>query len=330
MFNQPLITFSILISWSIHGSLAASNEFTYAAFGSDPIGTPTEPGEISTISVVPIGTIVVSASGFVQSMVVGQDTQVNECHYTNSISGECVFEDAILGTLTTTGSVITGALAEATPTQSPSQQKNGVHQVRVLPGPWPFCTSHVEITCPELDFSGTNLRYYHRDSSSHSWKKINPVEASFSISTRLNQGWFIWRFIGRGFLGLNWMSLSLVASTADPGVEKLPNFVLYGSLFSNMSFVAPARRVYGTLAWVSSDFDEKRVIQCNLLSFENRQRDLKYLCLDNSKANVHSPMPDSQARLNGALNSEEREKHRKEWWNSYNASRFASTTSFSV
>ncbi|KAF9075549.1 hypothetical protein BDP27DRAFT_1415332 [Rhodocollybia butyracea] len=162
MFNQPLITFSILILWSIHGSLAASNEFTYAAFGSDPIGTPTEPGEISTISVVPIGTasgvttyefsevvgqvitdsdvthtsiitiantlsgtIVASASGFVQSMVVGQDTQVNECHYTNSISGECVFEDAILGTLTTTGSVITGALAEATPTQSPSQQKNG-------------------------------------------------------------------------------------------------------------------------------------------------------------------------------------------------------------
>ncbi|KAF9065009.1 hypothetical protein BDP27DRAFT_1450433 [Rhodocollybia butyracea] len=159
MFNQPLIIFSILILWSVHGSLAESNEFTYVAFGADILGTATDPGAIDTISVMPIGTasgvttylwnevignvqtnilpsqtvtttsvstftatVVASASGFVFSDVVpveqSQDTQVIDCHYTNSASGECVIEDAFLGITTISGPAITGAVAEAAPTKS--------------------------------------------------------------------------------------------------------------------------------------------------------------------------------------------------------------------
>ncbi|KAF9058763.1 hypothetical protein BDP27DRAFT_1453781 [Rhodocollybia butyracea] len=158
MFNQHLMTFSVLILWSIHGSLAAPSDFTYVAFGSGPDDLPfatfTESDLTDTISVVPIGvapgvttylynevvggvvtdtsdsqkttytteftragTIVASASGFVASMVnplelgQSQNTEVTECHYTNSVSGECV-QSNVLETNTFAGPAITGTLIE--------------------------------------------------------------------------------------------------------------------------------------------------------------------------------------------------------------------------
>ncbi|KAF9065010.1 hypothetical protein BDP27DRAFT_1466551 [Rhodocollybia butyracea] len=167
MFNQPLITFSILILWSVHGSWAEPNEFTYVAFGTDFIGTDTtDPGVIDTISVMPIGTasgvttylwdevieavgtdtlssqtvtttiaatftgtLVASASGFAVTVDVlaggqVQGTEVAECHYTDSVSGECSggvkSGTTIINGTTISGPAITRAVAEAAPTNSSS------------------------------------------------------------------------------------------------------------------------------------------------------------------------------------------------------------------
>ncbi|KAF9058764.1 hypothetical protein BDP27DRAFT_1342948 [Rhodocollybia butyracea] len=67
-----------------------------------------------TVEVTISGTIVASASGFVASAILQsgedlEDTADIECHYTDSVSGECAYKDDLIGTFTTTGLAITGS-----------------------------------------------------------------------------------------------------------------------------------------------------------------------------------------------------------------------------